>query len=873
MDPNSTVDVENCVRRNTSHDGTVCASERGQEVQVLLALLFVLVVVFGLYMFHRQWTSKEEEFEKATGTLNEASMYLNNLVRHFMPSLKVAKYQFRGIRPPKATVNLAFHELGLTLHSGKKVLNGVTGEFKAGRMCAIMGPSGAGKTTFMNVLSARATYGKMSGRVLVNGRNVPISSISSVTGFVPQDDIVHSDLTVREQIRFAAMLRNKAGMHPERIERITEDVLNVMQIDHIQNSIVGSVEKRGISGGQRKRVNIGLELAGQPTMLFLDEPTSGLDSTSSLAVVYSLKKMTQLGMNCIMVIHQPRYSLFTLFDDVLLLGKGGQTVYLGASLAAKDYFENLGFELPEGENRADWFMDVISGEVPNERIPNFQPKMLFEKWAERQKRHQEAGVEGGAVEEDPHTGRDISNQEDCAVLVRVIEQEWDSIDINRDGKMDASELKLLLSRVCRLEPSDEVVEEILTRMAPGEDTDYVQKGQMLAFLSSMTSDIAGDNRDGVGEASPSGHGNVVTNLIDGVAATTENVVGALGGATEVAAERVGGVAGALQRRLLERAASGEDPGSEGESHTDDDTSSDSDADRATGTKGIDNLKGLQRHLPQFIEQNWIMSRRALIMWWRQNSERAVFFFAMAIAACVLAVQDHLVGTPTWDAMSFVNTHTCLGLLVAIFCLNCFGRDQPVFWRERNRGLNVAAFYMGRANLNLIDIGMQCFLFTALYYELRRIHVGFFWYLIPNALVTWAASGWGFAVSAWVPAQHGPFIVSLIVFVVCGLLGNPMNLAQFLGIPALEVGVSLISITRWSIPMSFLMQVELTDPQYPDGSAESMSLGYYKSALSTGSWSDKYGYWWTGIFALFIYGVVLRIITYMGLVFRNRDKMV
>merc|ERR1719277_1933114 len=129
-----------------------------------------------------------------------------------------------------------------------------------------------------------------------------------------------------------------------------------MQIDHIQNKIVGSVEQRGISGGQRKRVNIGLELAAQPTVLFLDEPTSGLDSTSSLAVALSLKRMCQLGMSSIMVIHQPRYSLFTLFDDVLLLGKGGQTVYLGPSVGAKSYFEGLGFVMPANENPADWFM-------------------------------------------------------------------------------------------------------------------------------------------------------------------------------------------------------------------------------------------------------------------------------------------------------------------------------------------------------------------------------------------------------------------------------------------------------------------------------------------------------------------------------------
>merc|ERR1712003_341096 len=169
----------------------------------------------------------------------------------------------------------------------------------------------------------------------------------------------------------------------KKIRAITEDVLNVMQIEHIMNSVVGGPESRGISGGQKKRVNIGLELASQPTVLFLDEPTSGLDSTSSLAVALSLKKMCQLGTTSIMVIHQPRYSLFTLFDDVLLLGKGGQTVYLGSSLDAKPYFESLGFEMPPNENPADWFMDVLSGEIPTSQIRDFKPHMLFDLWEKR----------------------------------------------------------------------------------------------------------------------------------------------------------------------------------------------------------------------------------------------------------------------------------------------------------------------------------------------------------------------------------------------------------------------------------------------------------------------------------------------------------
>eukprot|EP00913_Durusdinium_trenchii_P000250 g227.t1 len=181
-------------------------------------------------------------------------------------------------------------------------------------------------------------------------------------------------LTVGEQIRFSADLRNPKEMPASRRKLIYEDVLEVMQLSSIQNSIVGGLEKRGISGGQRKRVSIGLELAADsrsmlrwsccdPTMLFLDEPTSGLDAASSLSIVYSLKKLTQLGLTSVMVVHQPRWALFSLFDDVLLLGKGGRTVYSGPSQSAKKYFQQLGFEAPESENPADWIMDIIAREA------------------------------------------------------------------------------------------------------------------------------------------------------------------------------------------------------------------------------------------------------------------------------------------------------------------------------------------------------------------------------------------------------------------------------------------------------------------------------------------------------------------------------
>lgn len=190
-------------------------------------------------------------------------------------------------------------------------------------MVAVMGPSGAGKTTFLNALTGRVYYADTTGDVRVNGQNVTIESLKNNVGFVPQDDIVHGDLTVRENLHYSACLRLPEGTSPQRRDDIVNNIIIALGMTHIADSIVGGVEKRGISGGQRKRVNIGLELVATPSLVFLDEPTSGLDASAATELVTCLSNLCRFGYSCIAVIHQPRVSVFTMFDDVLFLGVGG----------------------------------------------------------------------------------------------------------------------------------------------------------------------------------------------------------------------------------------------------------------------------------------------------------------------------------------------------------------------------------------------------------------------------------------------------------------------------------------------------------------------------------------------------------------------
>jgi ABC-type multidrug transport system ATPase subunit len=277
---------------------------------------------------------------------------------------------------PYQPVNFKFKKLSLEV-KGKTVLKGITGEIKSSSMVAIMGPSGAGKSSFLNVLCGRAFYGKVHGQTLINGFREDIIAHRDRMGFVPQDDVVHDDLTVRENLWYSALLRMPGKSTQAEKQEIVDEALRDLHLERIANSIVGSVENRGVSGGERKRVNIGLELCADPRLLFLDEPTSGLDSTSSERVVKALRHMARKKtMTIMLVIHQPRFSIFTRFDEVILLGRRGM-VYHGPPLDALAHFERFGFKPTFNENPADFVLDVISGGHGEHEVFD---KMLSDTW-------------------------------------------------------------------------------------------------------------------------------------------------------------------------------------------------------------------------------------------------------------------------------------------------------------------------------------------------------------------------------------------------------------------------------------------------------------------------------------------------------------
>ncbi|KAF2103024.1 putative ABC transporter [Rhizodiscina lignyota] len=254
---------------------------------------------------------------------------------------------------------LAFENVGYKLN-GKQILYGVQGVVHPGELMAIMGASGAGKTTFLDILARKNKRGITEGDFYVNGEKIVDDEFRSVIGFVDQEDTLLPTLTVHETILDSAMLRLPKEMSLAAKEQKVEDVERQLGIYHIRHQIIGSEEGsgRGISGGEKRRVGIACELVTSPSILFLDEPTSGLDAFNAFNVVECLVSLVKnYNRTVVFTIHQPRSNIVALFDQLVLLAKG-RAVYSGPFDRCQAYFDQIGYSCPPGFNIADYLVDL-----------------------------------------------------------------------------------------------------------------------------------------------------------------------------------------------------------------------------------------------------------------------------------------------------------------------------------------------------------------------------------------------------------------------------------------------------------------------------------------------------------------------------------
>ncbi|CAG8234214.1 unnamed protein product [Penicillium nalgiovense] len=279
---------------------------------------------------------------------------------HFLMNETVRNFSWQGL-----TVTVKDRET----KKARDLINDISGDVQHGELVALMGPSGCGKTTLLNVLARRAASAgaKVLGETYVNDAQMDSRNFQRVTSYVEQEDVLIGSLTVQETLKFAADLSLPSSVSKrERMDRI-RTLLEAFGIQNQANTLVGTPIRKGISGGQKRRVSVASQLITNPKILFLDEPTSGLDSTASFEVMSYAKELARANNLLIIAsIHQPSTTTFNLFDKLLLLS-AGKTCYFGAIPAVNSYFSGIGYPIPAQTNPAEFILDTVSSDFASSK--------------------------------------------------------------------------------------------------------------------------------------------------------------------------------------------------------------------------------------------------------------------------------------------------------------------------------------------------------------------------------------------------------------------------------------------------------------------------------------------------------------------------
>ncbi|KMT19204.1 hypothetical protein BVRB_1g015960 [Beta vulgaris subsp. vulgaris] len=284
----------------------------------------------------------------------------------------------KGMILPFQPLSMTFHNVNYFVDMPKamkakglpekklQLLSNVSGVFSPGVLTALVGSSGAGKTTLMDVLAGRKTGGYIEGEIRISGHPKVQHTFARISGYVEQTDIHSPQVTVEESLWFSSSLRLPKEISKETKKEFVNEVMRLVELDNLKDALVGLSGTTGLSTEQRKRLTIGVELVANPSIIFMDEPTSGLDARAAAIVMRTVRNTVDTGRTVVCTIHQPSIDIFEAFDELLLMKRGGQVIYGGKlgvhSCIMIDYFQGISGipPIPDGYNPATWMLEVTT---------------------------------------------------------------------------------------------------------------------------------------------------------------------------------------------------------------------------------------------------------------------------------------------------------------------------------------------------------------------------------------------------------------------------------------------------------------------------------------------------------------------------------
>ncbi|XP_039166274.1 pleiotropic drug resistance protein 1 isoform X4 [Eucalyptus grandis] len=284
----------------------------------------------------------------------------------------------RGMVLPFEPLSIAFDDIRYAIDMPREMkaqgipedrlelLKGVSGAFRTGVLTALMGVSGAGKTTLMDVLAGRKTGGYINGTITISGYPKKQETFARISGYCEQTDIHSPHVTVYESLVYSAWLRLPPEVDSKTRKMFIEDVMELIELTPLREALVGLTGVNGLSTEQRKRLTIAVELVANPSIIFMDEPTSGLDARAAAIVMRTVRNTVDTGRTVVCTIHQPSIDIFDAFDELFLLKKGGEEIYVGPtgqhSLHLINYFEGINGvpKIKDGYNPATWMLEVTT---------------------------------------------------------------------------------------------------------------------------------------------------------------------------------------------------------------------------------------------------------------------------------------------------------------------------------------------------------------------------------------------------------------------------------------------------------------------------------------------------------------------------------